>query len=476
MNETELDTVFNPRSVAVVGVSLDPTSGVFGGKNFLNSLLNCGFKGPIYPVNRKGGEIEGLKVYRSVGDIPGPVDYVISSVPAPFAPELMKECIAKGAKGVHFYTSGFSEIGTEEGRRLEAEVYSQARRNGIRVIGPNGMGIYQPKAGLSFITDSSNESGSVGLISQSGGNAIYLIRQGALRGIRFSKAVSFGNACDVSASELLEYMADDPDTKIILAYIEGVKKGQKFKQALKRAASKKPVIVLKVGVSETGAMTAASHTGALSGSDRVWDGLLQQVGAIRVYSLDELLDMAVAFSYLPSSTGRKTAVVGVGGGATVLLADECTEAGLVMARIPPKVREKLSILLGNEAGTILNNPIDLSADAWRVGFYRILKILAECDDVDLGMVQLPFSLTLRPCPRTEMWEFLLQEVIRASREISKPLAVVIHFLAFEEDYRWMLDAQKRCSEVGIPTFHSVSGAARAIARFVRYRERKRSRG
>ncbi|MEA3253441.1 MAG: hypothetical protein U9Q17_00660, partial [Chloroflexota bacterium] len=317
--------------------------------------------------------------------------------------------------------------------------------------------------------------GSVGLICQSGGNTIYLVREAGQRGIRFSKAVSFGNACDIGATDLLEYMADDPDTRIILAYIEGIKKGQKFKQALKRAASKKPVIVHKVGVSQMGAMTAVSHTGALSGSDSVWDGLLRQVGAIRVYSLDELLDMAVAFSYLPSSTGRRTAVVGVGGGATVLLADECTEAGLVMSRIPPKVREELSILLGDEAGTILNNPIDLSADAWRIGFYQILKILAACDDVDLGMVQLPFSLTSAPYPRSEVWEFLLQEVLKAFPEMGKPVAVVIHFLALEEDYRWMLDAQKRCSEVGIPTFDSVNGAARAIARFVRYHERKRSR-
>jgi len=458
-----------------VGVSTKSKGARFGGVNYLNSLLHCGFKGKIYPVNPKGGKIKGLKVHPNVKDIPEPVDYVISCIPASASLELARDCIAKGVKGVHFYTSGFSEIGTEEGRQLEEKVCSAARQGGMRVIGPNCMGIYHPKGGLAFVADSSNESGSVGLICQSGGNAIYLIREAARRGIRFSKVISYGNASDVDESDLLRYLADDSDTKIITAYIEGVKNGQRFRQALKKAASMKPVIVLKVGTSEVGAMTAASHTGALSGSDRVWDGLLNQVGAIRVYGLEELIDMAVAFSYLSLPRGRRTAILGVGGGATVLLADDCADAGLAVPRFPESIRRKLSSILGGEAGTILNNPVDLSADAWRVGFRDILKVLADSDNIDLTMVHFPFSLASLPAPRAGTWEFLLQDVLKASKEVTKPLVVVIHFLAFEEDYKWMLESQKKCNEASIAVYHSIGGAAKAIDRLLRYHELKHSR-
>jgi len=474
MDTWNLDEVFNPKSVAIVGVSTKSKGAGFGGINYLNSLLRAGFKGRIYPVNPKGGEINGLKVYPSVSDIPEPVDYVISCIPASAALELIRDCLAKAVKGIHFYTSGFSETGTDEGSQLEKDICSLARQNGIRVIGPNCMGIYYPKGGLAFVSDSSNEAGPVGLICQSGGNAIYLIRQAAQRGIRFSKAISYGNAADVNESDLLQYLADDPDTKIITAYIEGVKHGRRFKEALKKAASVKPVIVLKGGTSEIGAVAAASHTGALSGSDRVWGGLLQQVGAIRVANLDELIDMAVAFSYLPSPAGRRAAILGVGGGATVLLADDCAHAGLTVAPFPEATRSKLSSLLGREAGTILNNPIDLSADAWRVGFYDILKVLANSDNIDLTVVHFPFSVTSLPPPRADTWEFLLQDVLKASTELTKPLMVVIHFLAFKEDYEWMLQAQRKCCEAGIPVYRSIGGAAKATDRSLRYHELKRS--
>jgi len=475
MDHSDLDSIFNPRSVAVAGVSTKSEGAGFGGINYLNSLLHCGFKGKIYPVNPKGGEIKGLKVYPNVKDIPEPVDYVISCIPASAALELMRDCAAKGVKGIHFYTSGFSETATKEGDQLEKAACSLARQSGIRVIGPNCMGVYHPKGGLAFVSDSSNESGSVGLICQSGGNAIYLIRAAAQRGIRFSKAISYGNACDVNESDLLEYLADDPDTKIITAYIEGVNNGQRFKQALNKTASTKPVVVLKAGTSEIGAVAAASHTGSLSGSERIWDGLLHQVGAVRVYSLEELIDMAVTFSYLSLPAGRRTAVLGVGGGTTVLLADDCAGAGLIVPRFPPVTRKELSNLLGSEAGTILNNPVDLSADAWRVGFYDILKVLANSDNIDLTMVHFPFSITSLPPPRAETWEFLLQDVLRAYRELTKPLVVVIHFLVFEEDCKWMLKAQRKCYEAGIAVYHSIGGAAKAVDRLLRYRELRQSR-
>jgi len=476
MNRSGLEEVFNPRSVAVVGVSTQKQRTQVGGTNYVRSLLNNGFQGNIYPVNPKGGEIWGLKIYPGIRAIPGPVDYVISSIPVTGALELVKDCAAKGVKAIHFFTSGFSEFG-EEGEELEREICAIAKESGMRVIGPNCMGVYCPKSGLSFIPDSARESGRVGLICQSGGNAIYLVREGGLRGIRFSKVVSYGNASDLSESDLLEYMASDPDTGVILAYIEGTKDGQRFKQALREAADCKPVVVLKAGVSDSGSRAVSSHTGALAGSDRVWDGFLHQVGAVRVNSLEELLDMAVTFSYLPLPSGRRVGVLGIGGGVTVLASDACVSAGLKVPRFPREIGEKAGSLLGNEAGTILNNPIDLSAEAWKVGYSDILKLLDGYDGTDLSIIHFSLGLISPPAQQhTETWGSLAQDVIESHQVLAKPVVAVIQMAVYDGHYQWMLEAQKKFYEAGIAAYHSIGSAARAIDRFMRYHELRASRG
>ena len=476
MNSSDLEEVFNPRSVAVVGVSTQKQRTQVGGTNYVRSLLNNGFQGNIYPVNPKGGEIWGLKIYPGIRAIPGSVDYVISSIPVTGALELVKDCAAKGVKAIHFFTSGFSEFG-EEGEELEREICAIAKESGMRVIGPNCMGVYCPKSGLSFIPDSARESGRVGLICQSGGNAIYLVREGGLRGIRFSKVVSYGNAGDLSESDLLEYMASDPDTGVILAYIEGTKDGQRFKRALRKAADCKPVVVLKAGVTDSGARAVSSHTGALAGSDRVWDGFLHQVGAIRVSNLEELLDMAVTFSYLPLPSGRRVGALGIGGGVTVLASDACVSAGLKVPRFPREIGEKLGSLLGNEAGTILNNPLDLSAEAWKVGYSDILKLLDGYDGTDLSIIHFSLGLISPPAQQhTETWGSLARDVIESHQVSAKPVVAVIQMPVYDGHYQWMLEAQKKFYEAGIAAYHSIGGAAKAIDRFMRYHELRASRG
>lgn len=476
MDRPDLEEVFSPRSVAVVGVSTQRQRTQVGGTNYVRSLLNNGFAGKIYPVNPKGGEIWGLKIYPGIRAIPGSVDYVISSIPVTGALELVKDCAAKGVKAIHFFTSGFSEFG-EEGEELEREICAIARESGMRIIGPNCMGIYCPKSGLSFIPDSARESGRVGLICQSGGNAIYLVREGGLRGIRFSKVVSYGNASDVSESDLLEYMASDPDTGVILAYIEGTKDGHRFKRALRKAADCKPVVGLKAGVTESGARAVSSHTGALAGSDMVWDGFLHQVGAIRVGSLEELLDMAVTFSYLPLPAGRRVGALGIGGGVTVLASDACVSAGLKVPRFPREIGKRLGGLLGNEAGTILDNPLDLSAEAWKVGYSDILKLLDAYDGTDLSIIHFSLGLISPPAKQhTETWGSLARDVIESSKASAKPVAAVIQMPVYDGHYQWMLEAQKNFYEAGIAAYHSITGAARAIDRFMRYHELKASRG
>jgi len=473
VTKPELDYIFNPKSVAIAGVSSKQTTLPGQGQRFLQTLLDYGFKGKIYPLNPKGGEIRGLRMYPNIKDVPEPVDYVISCIPALAAPKLIKDCVAKGVKVVHLFTAGFSEAGTEEGKQLENEICSLASKGGMRLLGPNSAGIYCPKTGLTTRTDFAKESGSVAVIAQSGGNFTYTVREGARRGVRFSKAASYGNAADVNETELLEYLAADPDTRIILAYIEGVKNGKLFMQVLKEAAKIKPVVVLKGGITESGVRAAASHTGVLAGSERVWDNLLRQAGAIRVYSLEELIDMAVTFSYLPFPLGRKVSILGVGGGATVLAADDCTSAGLIVPRFSERIRKRLSRLLKEESGTILNNPMDLSLEAWEAGFCQVLNILAKYDAIDLSIVHIPLGLSpYQLSAQHKLWDFLVEDVVKAHRELAKPVILVLHLPTFGEDYEWMLNAQRICYEAGIAAYHSIGNAAKAVDRFLSYHERK----
>jgi acyl-CoA synthetase (NDP forming) len=473
VTKTELDYIFNPKSVAIAGVSSKETTLPSQGQRFLQTLLDYGFKGKIYPLNPKGGEIRGLEVYPNVKDVSEPVDYVISCIPALAAPQLIKDCAAKGVKVVHLFTAGFSETGTEEGRQLEKEICSLARQSGVRLLGPNSAGIYSPKVGLTTRTDFAKESGSVALIAQSGGNFTYTVREGARRGIRFSKAVSYGNAGDINETELLEYLAADSDTRIILAYIEGVRNGRLFMQVLKEAATIKPVVVLKGGITESGIRAAASHTGVLAGTEGVWDNLLRQAGAIRVYSLEELIDMAAAFSYLPFPLGRKVSILGVGGGATVLAADDCTSAGLIVPRFSERIRKRISRLLKEESGTILNNPMDISLEAWKTGFFQVLNLLAEYDAIDLSIVHIPLGLSpYQLSMQHRLWDLLLEDVVRAHRDLAKPVILVLHLPTFVEDYEWILNAQRICYKAGIAVYHSIGNAARAVDRFLSYHERK----
>ena len=473
MLKQSLDCIFDVKSVAIAGVSTKQTPSFSAGQRYLHTTLDHGFKGKVYPINAAGGEFNGLKIYANVIDIPEPVDYVISCLPASAAPQLVKDCVTKGVKAVQFFTSGFSETGMEEGAKLEKEICMLADASGMRIIGPNSMGVYCPKSNLSYEPDFPKESGSIALIAQSGGNSIYLVREASQRGLRFSKVVSYGNAANVNECELIEYLANDPDTEIILSYIEGVKNGHRFIQVLKEAIKTKPVILLKGGITEPGARAVASHTGSLAVSDEIWDGLLRQVGAIRVYSLDELIDMAVTFSFLPPLMGRRVGVLGVGGGAAVLATDDCTRAGLVVPRIPQRFSRRLGKLLKADVGIILNNPIDVSADAWDGGFYGFLATLADYGEIDSIMVHFPLGLMSVPLSMYDsMWNPLIEDVIKAHKELAKPVIVVVHTPTSNADYEWMLRSQKKFCEAGIPVYHSISSAAKAIDRFHKYHEYK----
>ncbi|HEY94538.1 MAG TPA: CoA-binding protein, partial [Dehalococcoidia bacterium] len=336
-----LDYIFHPESIAVAGVSAGQK-----GRGIANSYVErfeaAGFQGTIYAVNPSGGEAMGRKIYHSLKDIPGPVDFVLSAVPARNTPQLVSDCAEKGVKLLHLFTAGFSELGDAEGEALETEILSIARQSGVRMTGPNGMGIYCPETGLTFDEGFTKRSGNVGWIAQSGRNGTYVVRDASMRGVYFSKAISYGNAADLNECDFIEYFRDDPDTEIIGAYIEGVKNGQRFFKVLKEVAAVKPLVIFKAGNTEAGSRGAASHTASIAGSSVVWRAALKQAGAIQVYSLEELVDMLLLFNFLSSPTGCNISIVGFGGGAGIQAADACTDRGMNVPLAPQDLQDELA--------------------------------------------------------------------------------------------------------------------------------------
>lgn len=461
----ELEYLFNPRSIAVVGVSADNWAGTW-----LKVLLELGFEGRVYPVNPKLDEVLDRKVYPSVRDIPDAVDFVIVSTPAQTTPQVMEDCVAKGVKIVHLYTAGFGETGEEEGIRLEAKLVEIAREGGVRVVGPNCMGVHCPSRGLSWRLDLPRESGPVAFLSQSGWNAADLLKIGQVRGIRFGKLISYGNACDLDETDFLQYFVADPDTRIIATYVEGVKDGQRFFKALREATRVKPVIVLKGGRTKAGTRAIVSHTGALAGTDAIWNSLFKQSGAIRVHNLDEFADTLLAFSYLPPPEDRGVAVIGSGGGPSVQAADDCEIAGLVVPQFPPEIRQELEKFTPPE-GTSLRNPIDSPLLLWGPEhFYQSIKIVAACPEIALLIVHIgmDFAVTL-PEGRKTLRE-RTEAIIRAGKEIHKPMAVVLRGCNSAEVWDAILEAQEEYTEAGFPVYPNIARAAQGMSKLIQYYE------
>jgi len=466
-----LDAVFDPASVAIAGVASTQEGLSSPGQRYVDYLLQYGFKGKIYPLHPKGGEFCGLPVYANIKEVPGPVDQLISCIPAARVKELITDCAARGVKAVVLHTAGFSETGREEGRQLEAEVVRLAQAGSMRIVGPNCMGAYHPKAGLSIGYDLPCEGGRMALICQSGSNAIFLIRAAAERGVRFSKVISYGNACDIDESDLMEYFVQDSETDMVAAYIEGVKDGRRFREVIHKLSAVKPVVVLKAGCGPAGQRATASHTGSLAGSDTAWNAILSQANVIRVYSLNELVDMMVALQFMRAPQGNRVVILGVGGGVSVLATDECSAAGFVVPPLPPEIKQELSRAIASDAGAMLSNPIDFPF--WLSGeekYREILRSLLEWEGIDLFLFLAPLRHTeLELATYLPILDYQLNNIIKVAAGSSKPMAVVIDYLATGESWLAASGVQRRCYEAGLPVYHSTASAFKAVARLCRYR-------
>jgi len=460
MRQHDLDFLFHPNSVALVGITTAETW--HWTLTFLEGLLEIGFDRPLYLVNPKGGEIKGHKVYTSLKEVPGNVDYVIGLVNAQIAPRLVEECAEKGVRAIHFCTAGFGETGEPDRVKLESELAEIARKKGVRILGPNCMGIYCPQSRLSFSPAFPKESGPVGVISQSGGNSIYLVRQAALRGVRFSKLISYGNACDINENDLLEYLANDANTKIIALYIEGIKDGTRFRRAMELATKEKTVILLKGGATEGGARAAAGHTAALAGSRTTWDALCKQLGIISVSSIEEMIDVLVTLLFLPLPGGRNAVLFGAGGGASVLIADEFEKRGLRVPPLPPEIvaqiREFTPI-----AGNILRNPVDYSQAMTNLeGVIKTFLILSNWEGTDflVSFVRTGQFTTSRISE--DHLNLLMSRFSIKQGLLPKPVAMVLEPSIVPKEAEAILVAINGCISSGLPVYYSFAAAANAI--------------
>jgi acetyltransferase len=460
MPQHDLDFLFHPGSLALVGITTAKTW--HWTLTFLEGLLEIGFDRPLYLVNPKGGEIRGHKIYASLKDVPGNIDYVIGLVNAQIAPQLVEECAAKGVRAIHFCTAGFSETGEPDRVKLESELAEVARKKGIRIIGPNCMGIYCPQSRLSFSPAFPKESGPVGVISQSGGNSIFLVRQAAVRGIRFSKVISYGNACDINENDLLEYLASDVDTRIIALYIEGIKDGKRFRRAMEQATKEKTVILLKGGATEGGARAAAGHTAALAGSQAAWDALCKQSGIISVSSIEEMIDVLVTLLFLPPPRGRNAVLFGAGGGASVLIADEFERSGLRVPPLPPEIiaqiREFTPI-----AGNILRNPVDYSQAMMNTeGVIRTFDILSRWQGTDFIVTFVRTGQFTTSRISEDHLNLLMSRFSIKQGLLPKPVAMVIEPSIMPEEAGAILAAIRSAISSGLPVYYSFAAAANAI--------------
>lgn len=472
-NVSKLEAILQPRAIAVIGASANPES---LGHDYVRCLLEYGYEGAIYPVNPELPKVLGLTVYPSLRQVPGTVDYVISCIPASGVLALVEDCRNKGVKAIHFFTARFSETGREDAASLERELLRRTQSAGIRVIGPNCMGLYNPRQGISFRMDFPKEGGGTGFVSQSGGNAVELVHRGAQRGLRFSKVISYGNGLDLNETDFLEYLAQDAETRIIAAYIEGISDGRRFMGTLRRTASRKPVIVLKGGRTSSGTRAAASHTAALAGAQQVWRVALRQAGAVEAGSLEEATDVLVAFSRLKPATGPRAGVLGGGGGRTVLSADLCEEAGLSVVPLPTEIREDLR-KRAPQLWDWVSNPVDQSilAESPLLGVH-ILEMMSRSPHLDVLIANLGEDWILGRPNGDVALHGLAERLVEIGRNTAKPMAVVLGPPDSPDEWRWraVVGAHERLVDGGLAIYPSVGRAARAVGHFVRFWEERTS--
>ncbi len=442
-----LDALFYPRGVAVVGSAREGKIGY----ELLKQLVEGGY-GQLSVVNPKGEGNLGVPGYRAVAEIPDRVDLAVVAAPAATVAGVLEGCGEVGVGAAVVITSGFSEVGNVAG---EKELLRVARRYGLRFVGPNCAGILNTGHALYPTLELRPPPGKVAFISQSGALGGAVLAWAEEQGVGFSKFVSYGNAADVGAVELLAYLAEDDETEVVALYIESVEEGRAFMRAVRAFTAQKPLVVIKSGRTETGRRATLSHTGSLAGSDAVYDVALRQAGALRVHSVEELFDLCRGFVHLPPVGGDRVAIVTNSGGPGVLAADRAEELGLQVSEPGPMLRERLSEFL--PAYCSLRNPIDMTVEGTEEGYRRTLEaVLTEYDA----------ALALDVCPPYLDAAAHARGVCAAAAGSEKP--VVANFMAGQT----VAEALPELAACGVPNFVTGERAMGVLARMAEYQARR----
>ena len=470
LNQNDLNKFFHPQSIAIVGAS---TGGFkLGGTSFMMKLQEGGYSGKLYPINPKADEIAGLQAYPDVLTLPVVPDLAMVCVSAIFVPSVLEQCAEIGLRHIHILTSGFKETGLEEGCHLEEQVAAIASKNNLLIIGPNCMGPYCPEAHLTAWGAIPGLSGSIGIISQSGGLTQRLTEYMYHLGIGVAWAVSAGNGTVLTPADYLAAMAEDDSVDVIAMYLESVTDGRRFLKIVKEANLKKPIIIWKGGQSEAGAVTAASHTGAMSGKKRMWEAFFRQTGVTAVRSMYECIDAIMALSMLPAPRGKGVFIIGGGGGNSVSYSDTCVSEGLEVPALSDATMRSLrsSVPL---AGSIAGNPLDMwltFTDADYLG--SVLKLAYQDPAVSMVVVDrlIPrkaYHMPEMADPNPEVIAFI------KNGNHKKPVAFTLDADGGDTDL-----AEKGASlraefcRAGIPVFPSMGRAARALSHLYRYHCRR----
>lgn len=451
----ELDALFRPRAVAVVGASRRPDS---IGRVVLANLVADGFEGKVFPVNPHAQVLHSIKCYPSVSAIPDPVDLAVIAIPKQAVPAAMADCARKGVRGVVVITAGFKETGPA-GAALQSEILTIARKNGMRLIGPNCMGLMNSEAAVSMNASFARafpRPGPVAFISQSGamGEAILAHAQRIQLGV--SMFVSVGNRADVSANDLLDYWAQDEQIRCILMYLESFGNPRNFVPVARRVSREKALVTVKAGRSKAGALAASSHTGSLAGADVAVDAILKSCGVQRVDSVEELFDVALALAQLPLPRGPRVAVLTNAGGPAILATDALVASGLEMAPLQERTRSKLRELLVPEAS--VQNPVDMVAAATAEDYRRSLRLLLTDRTVDMVIVLFVPPITREPVA-------VAKAVFETAKGSKKP--VVGCFMSLDEV---LATIAREATQDWVPVYLYPESAVRALAALV---ERKR---
>jgi len=446
-----IERLLRPASAAVIGASRRPKTIGF---ELISNLVDGGFHGPIYPINPAGGEIAGLQAYASIGEVPGPVDLALIAVPAAKVAGVIEECGRKGVGGLIVISAGFAEVGAD-GKAAERELVAIARRHGMRLVGPNCMGIVNTAPDISMNATFSPVApvrGHIAFSSQSGGLGIAILNETTSRDLGVSSFVSVGNKADVSSNDLLRYWEDDPETAVILLYLESFGNPRHFSRIARHIARTKPIIAVKSGRSSAGSRGASSHTAAMATPDAAVEALFRQAGVIRVDTLEEMFDVADVLSHQPLPAGNAVAILGNAGGPGVLAADACESYGLKVPELSKRTQERLKALL--TAGAGVRNPVDCIASATASDIATALQYLLEDDGIDSVIV------IFTPPLVTEA-----DEVAAAVAEVAAGAekTIVTTFLARSGTFTALRAGERR-----VPWFAYPESAARALGKIVPY--------